>query len=111
MKALKKPYVAIMVMALCILLSIVIGQSRRSIYEAPIESSVSANIETEETTDYLYDISTYGTIRNAFLNAQNELTPEKLEDTVETEKKGISGFGVICIIVLVFFVLGKLKDK
>jgi len=103
LSALKKTSVAIMIMFVCLILAIVIGEARKDIYENP-----SAHQET--VLSKLNEMTTWGTITNTV--EENVSAPSSYNSVSDNDSdSGLSKGGIIILIIVIICVLKGLSNK
>ena len=98
MSAIKKTSVAALIMLLCIVLAIVIGESRKNYYEDPTayEETVGGD---------LFGMTTFGAITEDMANSF-DMPP--FSEGVEEKS---SGLGAIVLVIIIIIVLRKLSRR
>ena len=93
MSALKKTSVAVMIMLVCIILAVVIGEARKGVYINPTsyENTISKK---------LYNMTTYGTIQR-----KSQEAADAYNNNDEDDDKGGIPFGKIIIVGLIVVVV------
>ena len=101
MSAFKKTSVAAMVMLLCIVIALICGK-----YLMKDEYANPGN-KSETVTETIYNMTTYGTISEAY----NDAVTDKTAEDEAKEEKAENAVGIIILIFVAFFILKGIGKK
>ena len=108
MEALKKTSVAAMIMVICIVMAVLLGEMRSGTYKQVEETGVVTQQKDNPISELMYGWSTYGTIQKQIEKGTN-LVFDVDEDKPETRKLHVGK--VILILIIIGIVSGAFKKK
>lgn len=107
MEALKKTGVAAMIMVICIVLAILLGEVRSTTYKNAESGNVAVTTERNGVGKLIYNWSTYGTIQNQVEKGLNVITDKEDDD----DDGGFSIGKLIGVLIIIAIVAGIFKNK
>jgi len=108
MEALKKTSVAAMIMVICIVMAVLLGEMRSGTYKQVEKTGVVTQQKDNPISELMYGWSTYGTIQKQIEKGTNLVFDE---DEDEPEVRHISFGKIIVLLIIIGIVSGAFRKK